>query len=85
MKETTSQLAQVKQPETTHIHLNNDMQMQIVISILHAHVKNLGTPGTYEQELNSMLIANGFPQMKFPSNPDSQAVLGASMTPKDTN
>lgn len=81
VKETTSQLAQAKQAEKTHIHLKNDTQVQIVICILHAHIKNLGTPGTYADELNDMLKANGLPQMKFPENPNSQAVLGASIAP----
>lgn len=63
---------------TTHIHLNETTHFKLLACIMHSHVLNLQTPGSYNIELNKMLKANNLPQMKFPSNPDSAKVLGAT-------
>ena len=47
--------------------------------IIHAHVVNLASPGSYEKELNKMLALNGLPTIKTPSNVPSGAFLGAKM------
>lgn len=74
-------VAEAKQSEiTTHLNLSEQKHTKILISIMHAHVMNLCNPGTYQEELNKMLLKNELPTMWFPDNPDSGKLLGASAT-----
>lgn len=74
-------VAEVKHTETpTVINLSEQKHTKILISIMHAHVMNLCNPGTYQTELNKMLVKNELPTMWFPANPDSGKLLGATMT-----
>lgn len=77
-------VAEVKHTETpTLINLSEQKHTKILISIMHAHVMNLCNPGTYQTELNKMLVKNELPTMWFPENPDSGKLLGATMTQPD--
>lgn len=72
---------EVKTPgPTTQINLSDHKHTKILISIMHAHIMNLAKPGTYEQELNTMLQKNDLPTMWFPENPDSSSLLGATFS-----
>ena len=76
--------AEARQKETpTLINLSEQKHTKILISIMHAHVMNLCNPGTYQTELNKMLVKNELPTMWFPENPDSGKLLGATMTQPD--
>ncbi len=58
---TRSNLTQsTAQPQST-----NNMHTLINTSIVHAHFKNMDTPGTYEAELNKMLIANDLRRSRY--------------------
>lgn len=70
--------------EKIEINLSEITHYKILASILHAHVLNLQKPGCYKKELNEMLKQNGLPEMWFPDNPDSAAVLGSKVTPRST-
>lgn len=76
--------AQAVQGEKTEINLSEVTHFKILTSIMHAHVLNLQTPGSYKKELNIMLKQNGLPEMWFPDNPNSGAVLGSKTTVAQT-
>ena len=63
----------------TQIVLGNEQSYKIMTCIIHAHVVNLASPGSYERELNRMLSMNGLPTIKAPSDVPSGAFLGAKM------
>lgn len=74
-------VTEVKQPlHTTEINLSEYKHYKILFSIVHSHIMNIITPGTYNIELNRMLEANGLPKMIFPENPHSTRLLGATAT-----
>ena len=51
--------------------------------MLHAHIINIGHPGTFNTELNKMLKDNVLQEMKFPESPPSGDILQITkMMPK---
>lgn len=57
------------------LQINKDTRTDILICIMHAHVINMGRPGSYATELNKMLKQNNLQEMWFPENPPSNEIL----------
>lgn len=70
---------------TGNMNFNNDAALKTLNCILHAHVANIQTPGTYQEALNMMLTANDLPQVKVPFTPDSEKIINLPSTPSQQN
>ena len=64
----------------TQINIHSKMALEVMVSIMHAHIINMGCPGTFNTVLKDMFRRNNLPEMEFPSNPPSNEVLGATAT-----
>ena len=52
------------------------MCTKIMTCLIHAHMVNLGNPGTFNEELKEIFHRNNIPQLEFPSNPPSHKIMG---------
>lgn len=73
-KKTYSQVAKTPAPNQSTIpsHPQSFNLMSILVS---AHMHNLGSPGEFNDFANKMLKENGQPAVRFPTNPNSAAIL----------
>ena len=72
-----------QQQNKVQIHIENNTPLHVLQCMLHAHLMNIGRPGTFNIELNKILKENGFQEMKFPDNPPSGEILQVTkMMPK---
>lgn len=71
-----SAAAKMTQPSlVTNINLEKDTPSKILSCLLHAHLSNLGEPGTFEEVLQDTLKANNLPVIKIPKTPPSKKIL----------
>lgn len=76
---------EVSKPKVdTVLNLSEALHHKVMISMIHAHINNIINPGSYADELNTMLEKNNLPRMWFPPNPDSKNLLYATSTPELT-
>lgn len=81
IKETETYAKIVKETRTQELEerpvlrISKDTPTEVLICILHAHVVNIGRPGSYASELNEMLERNNLQRMWFPDNPPSGKIL----------
>ena len=68
-------------PKPTQILLGTEQSYIITTCIIHAHFVNMANPGSYESELNKMLVANNLPPVKAPHDVPSEELFGAKMAP----
>ena len=70
----------------TNIYQNTTMDAEtptkILTCIIHAHMANIGNPGSYNEELNKMLKANNLPTINAPTNPDSASIFKIPLAPQ---
>ena len=48
-----------------------------MICVIHAHFINIAQPGSYEKELNKMLVTNGLPTIRAPNDVPSEELFSA--------
>lgn len=65
-------------------HIEKDMPAKMLSCMLHAHLMNVGNPGTYEKVLTQTLTLNNLPAIKIPEVPQSAKILNLTRT-KDIN
>ena len=70
---------QCQSPPPTQIILGNEQSYKVMTCVIHAHIVNLASPGSYEKELNRMLTLNGLPTVKAPPDAPSKELFGAKM------
>lgn len=77
---TYSKVAQ--QPIMQHqpTQIDKDMPAKILSCMLHAHLMNVGNPGTYEKVLTQTLTLNNLPAIKIPEVPQSAKILNLART-----
>lgn len=63
---------------TNHINFDPKMGFEIMTCIIHAHIINMGCPGSYNTTLKDMFKRNNLPEMEFPSDPPSSQIIGAT-------
>ena len=51
-----------------------DDTLKTNMCVAHAHYKNIDDPGTYAEELNTILTLNDLPSVKIPGDPDSELI-----------
>ena len=66
-------------------NINNETHAKIFTCIIHAHLANIASPGSYEKELNSMLTLNNLPNIKAPSNPQSNKIISNVYNQEELN
>ena len=75
-------IAETQRPTRQTIKIDNDAELKVVVSILHAHIHNLVIPGTYRTELNRLLEAQDLPRNDaLPDNPDSSEMFDVNISP----
>lgn len=85
IKETETYAKIVKETRTQELEerpvlkISKDTPIEVLICILHAHVVNIGQPGSYATELNQMLEKNNLQKMWFPENPPSGRILNMEL------
>ena len=62
--------------QATQIQLSGGMDQKMLACMLHAHLVNMGSPGTYQETLNQLFTANGLTPIIIPKNPDSVKIFG---------
>lgn len=67
------------------VQVDKDMPAKIMSCLLHAHLVNVGKPGSFEKVLNQTLTMNNLPSIKIPENPPSTAILNLTMANVNTN
>lgn len=45
--------------------------------MMHAHLLNIGSPGSYNYELKKIFKLNNLPEIKMPEEPNSYKIIGA--------
>ena len=61
---------------STKIQLSGGMDQKMLACMLHAHLINMGTPGSYQATLNQLFAANGLTPINIPQNPYSAKFFG---------
>lgn len=74
-----SNAAQIPMMKPPQIHMEKEMTAKILSCMLHAHLMNVGNPGTYEKVLNQTLTVNNLPPIKIPEVPQSANILNLSI------
>ena len=81
-----SAAAKPTQPSlTTNINLDKETPSKILSCLLHAHLSNLGEPGTFEEVLQDTLKANNLPIIKIPKTPPSKKILDMAFSQPTQN
>ena len=62
-------MSETKQIPTLRFHTNTELKTAIVV--IHAHIHNLISPGSYATELNRNLAAQNLPTINAPNDPPS--------------
>lgn len=52
-----------------------DIHSKIFVSMFHGHFMNRETPGTFEDEVNTLFKCNNLPTTNLPKNPPSAKIL----------
>lgn len=81
---TYSKAAQQPIVQQQQIHIDKDLSAKILTCMLHAHLMNIGNPGTYEKVLSETLTLNNLPVIKIPEVPQSAKILNLTKI-NDTN
>lgn len=58
-----------------NINLHKDTPCKILTCLLHAHVCNIGEPGSFEKVLQEMLKDNNLPSVKVSNTPNSKKIM----------
>ena len=61
--------------QTTKIQLSGVIYQKILACMIHAHLVNMGSPGTYQAKLNQLFEAKGLATIKVLTNPDSSKIF----------
>ena len=69
---------ETQQTPTLRIHTNTELKTAIVV--IHAHIHNLISPGTYAAELNRNLKAQNLPTINAPNDPPSGNLFNLKIT-----
>lgn len=69
-----------QQQGMTQINIDSKMGFEVMTCIIHAHVINMGCPGSFNATLKDMFKRNNLPEMEFPPNPPSSQILGATVS-----
>ena len=56
-------------------NLMNESLLKMNLAMMYAHTVNAAKPGSFNTELNTILIMNNLPKMNFPNNPPSMEFL----------
>ena len=62
---------------TTNMSVPTGSILKISAAIMYAHTINAMKPGSFNTEVNNILLLNNLPQMIFPNNPPSMMLLNA--------
>ena len=62
--------------QVTQIQLSGGMDQKMLACMLHAHLVNMGSPGTYQETLKQLFVANGLTPIVIPNNPNSEKIFG---------
>ena len=57
------------------IKIDKDTPVKILPCILHAHISNIGEPGTYNKVLEETLKCNNLPTVIIPHTPPSKKIM----------
>ena len=60
---------------TSEFPLDKGTTAKIVMCMIHAHLMNMGDPGSFNRELNNILSKNNLPNINAPSNPPSKKIF----------
>ena len=62
-------------PSTAFPNIEKDQATKMLACFLHAHLVNIASPGSYNDEINKVFKLNNLPQIVLPTNPPSQSIL----------
>lgn len=72
--------ASVKDNSTQQvIALPNDTSYKVLVILIHAHLVNLGQPGTYTEEVKKGLREANFSEIDVPNDVDSGAIFRVTL------
>lgn len=77
---TYSNVVQTPTAKLHQFHMEREIPAKILSCMLHAHLMNMGNPGTYEIVLNQTLTLNNLPTIKIPEEPSSAKILNIATT-----
>lgn len=80
----SKEIPKLKQPESPVLNLNSDLSFKAMVIIIHAHLANIATPGTFGATVKQLLIKNNLPQVILPDDaPSAQIFQMVSSFPGD--
>lgn len=71
----SKEIPKLRQPETPVLSLNSDMSFKATVIIIHAHLANIATPGTFGSTVKELLRKNQLPDVELPDNAPSAQIF----------